>query len=51
MRYSRKVFILGFILVLCSSLGLAQEEKFELIFDFGYTASGGVDINPTDIGG
>ncbi|MCZ6878951.1 MAG: outer membrane beta-barrel protein [Acidobacteria bacterium] len=51
MRYSREVFILGFILVLCSSLGLAQEEKFELIIDFGYTASGGVDINATDIGG
>ncbi len=51
MRYSREVFILGFMLVLCSSLGLAQEETFELIFDFGYTASGGVDINATDIGG
>ncbi len=51
MRYSRKVFILGFLLVLCSTLGLAQEEKFELIIDWGYTASGGVDINATDIGG
>ena len=51
MRYSRKVFILGFILVLCSSLVLAQEEKFELIIDLGYTTSSGVDINATDIGG
>ncbi len=51
MKYSRPVFILGFILVLCTGLGLAQDEKFELIIDLGYTASGGVDINSTDIGG
>ncbi len=51
MVYSRIVVITGLMLFLGSGLGLAQEEKFELIIDLGYTASGGVDINATDIGG
>ncbi len=51
MGYSRIVVITGLMLVLGSGLGLAQEERFELIIDLGYTASSGVDINPTDIGG
>ncbi len=47
----RIVVIAGLMPVLSSGLGLAQEEKFELIIDLGYAASGGIDINATDIGG
>ncbi len=51
MVHFRIVVITGLMLVLGSGLGLAQEERFELIIDLGYTASRGVDINATDIGG
>ncbi len=51
MVYSRIVVLTGLILVLGSGLGLAQDERFELIMDLGYTASSGVDLNATDIGG
>ncbi len=50
MVHFRKVFIMALMLVLCSSLGLAQDKRFELIIDLGYTASNGVNTN-TDIGG
>ena len=51
MKHFRRVFITGLMLILGSGLALAQDEKFELIIDLGYTASSGVDINATDIGG
>ncbi len=51
MVHFRIVVITGLMFVLGPGLGLAQDEKFELIIDLGYTASGGVDINATDIGG
>ncbi|MCH8321216.1 MAG: outer membrane beta-barrel protein [Acidobacteria bacterium] len=51
MVHFRRVVITGLMFVLCSGLGLAQDEKFELIIDLGYTASSGVDVNATDIGG
>ena len=51
MVHFRIVVITGLMLVLGSGLGLAQEERFELIIDLGYTTSSGVDVNATDIGG
>ena len=47
---SRSAVILGWVLVLCSGLGLAQDERFEIIIDLGYTASNGVNTS-TDLGG
>jgi hypothetical protein len=51
MAHVRNIFITALMLVLSSGLGLAQDEKFELIIDLGYTASSGVNVNPTDVGG
>ena len=50
MVHFRTIFITGLMLVLCSGLGLAQDKRFEIIIDLGYTASNGVNTN-TDIGG
>ena len=50
MAHVRNIFITALMLVLFSGLGLAQDEKFELIIDLGYTATSGVDVNPTDNG-
>ena len=51
MLHFRIVVITGLMFVLGSGLGLAQDKRFELIINLGYTASGGVDVNLTDIGG
>jgi len=50
MVHFRKVVMMGWALVLFSGSGLAQDKRFEIIIDLGYTVSNGVDTN-TPIGG
>jgi len=50
MVHFRRVVMMGWVLVLFSGLGLAQDKRFEILINLGYTLSNGVNTN-TPIGG